>query len=72
MTREKYITHLFMAGDTITAAIRACNNMHSFTNEELHILIQKFNQLNPDAIPPIPGQTVKIPLWPGIKGTSAR
>lgn len=56
------VEHKFGQGQTITAAIRKYNRM-DITKEELSSLVNIFNQLNSEALPPKLGQSVKIPIF---------
>lgn len=60
--KTKAKAHLFMPGDTITAAIKKYN-LFDVTKNEMVVLLRVFNTLNTDAVPKA-GQRVMIPVLP--------
>lgn len=62
---DKYITSDFQFGfsgnnHTIEGAIKYYNP--NISRDDLTLLVKQFNELNPTATPPRPGQVVKIPI----------
>lgn len=58
----KFVPYMFLQSNaTIEAVIRKYNNMIS-DREELDRLVKAFNDANPDALPPKPGQRCQIPV----------
>jgi hypothetical protein len=54
--------HLFMPGDTITAAIKK-HNLFDVTKNEMVVLLRSFTALNTDVVPKA-GTRVMIPILP--------
>lgn len=60
--RVKAKPHIFMPGETVTAAIKKYN-FYDVSADEQKLLITQFKQINPDEIPR-PGMRFMIPILP--------
>jgi hypothetical protein len=58
--RPQAVPHMFMPGQTVTAAIKKFN-LHDVTKEEMVELLTQYKSINPRQNPK-PGQKVLIPI----------
>lgn len=61
--RPKAVHHLFMPGETVSAAIKKYN-LYDVTKDEMRALLEQFKYCNPDLGNPRPGMSVLIPILP--------
>jgi hypothetical protein len=60
LQRPQALPHLFMPGQTVTAAIKKLN-LHDVTKEEMEELLAQYKQINPPKNPK-PGEKMLIPI----------